>query len=802
VSTPQAERLRSPLATIELANPSSFARDGSPLWLRFYDLGLPDSDTRIDHLHLLEGQRQYASELVDQDGDGTADALLSLVDLAPGETKELTLVANDDPAAARSKLTQAELSHKLGGAWQPRAADPKLFEYVGGTFQNVSTLTPPPEHTDHSQFIRYEGPGIESDRVGYRIYLDWRNGFDVFGKKVSTPVLQNVGLDGFESYHHMSDWGMDILEVGLSLGTGGFGYWNAKKKQVELVSQLDGWDASVVNNGDLFSALRIVYKNWKVAEQHTTVTADFSMTAGSRLVHTRLGLSEALPNLAVGLVKHPGVQVLRGPSDGPSSAFTYLGTWGPQSLAGDELGMAVLVPVGRVQGDAGDEANVALELKPRANEVEYYFLAAWQGEPGGIESKDAFVAYLKQEAEKLTIPNRLQLSTAASDATRSEPLSAQMALDWSARLADSELARKTLDYQHGGWDAHRKKKPTFEYDVVGLQPLAYDELNEERPDPRYARVLEKVTGSYVTEQGALLEYDRKQYNIDAVAPGRNLLRLFERTGEKKYEIAARTLRRQLAEQPRTREGAFWHKQKYPSQLWLDGVYMGMPFLSSYSARFEQGRSFDEVVREFTVTRERLRDPQTGLYFHGWDESKKQNWADPVTGCSSEFWGRGMGWLAMALVDVLDVLPEADTKHRAPLLQMTTELAQALAAYQDATGTWWQVVDKPSAPGNYRESSASAMFTYFFAKATRKGYLDPSYRAVAEKAYRGLLDQFVLVHPDGRISMTNQCLVGGLGFGRDGSYRYYMSEPVFSNDAKGNGPFILAGVEMARLLESR
>ena len=335
--------------------------------------------------------------------------------------------------------------------------------------------------------------------------------------------------------------------------------------------------------------------------------------------------------------------------------------------------------------------------------------------------------------------------------------------------------------------------------MVGLQPLAYDELSRERPDPRYAQVMAQVTGSYVTGQGTILEYTAQDYNIDQGNPGRNLLRLFEQTHEKKYELAARVLRRQLSAQPRTKTGAFWHKKKYPWQLWLDGVYMGMPFLARFSALFEQGESFDEVVKEFEVAREHLRDPKTGLYFHGWDEAKKQAWADPTTGVSSQFWGRGMGWLAMALVDVLDAFPADDEKHRQPLVAMTRELAQALTAHQDSTGTWWQIVDQPGKPGNYRESTASAMFTYFLAKATRNGYLEPSYRSVAEKAYRGLLEQFVLVHPDGRISMTGQCLVGGLGFGRDGSYRYYMSEPVVRNDPKGNGPFILAGVEMARML---
>ncbi len=787
------------VARIEVSNPSSFARIKSALWVRLYDVGWPEGDPRASSLHLEEDGNGYPTELVDEDANGKVDALLALLDLAPNETKRLTLQLTDDAALRPQKLTQAEISHKVDGRWQPRKDTPELWEYVGGRFQNVAKLTPPKEHTDHSNFIRYEGPGIESDRVAYRIYLDQRNGFDIFGKRVSTPVLQRIGLDGFESYHHMSDWGMDILKVGLSLGTGGFGFWNEAEHRVDLVSTVDGWDASVTRNGNYSSALRIVYGNWQVAGQQADVRADFSMLGGSRLVHTALAFSRAPPNIVIGLVHHDGVEVLTGPEDGPGSSFSYLATWGQQSLNDDALGMAVLIPRERIVRRVSDGTNVALAVRPQGDALDYYFLAAWQGEHGGIANRDEFVRYLQKEAEKLSITPRVRLSTAVTKAALVRALSPEMALDWAVRLADSELARKALEYRRGGWDAHRKRKPNFEYDVVGLQPLAYDELDAERPGSRYAQVLETVTGSYVADDGSILEYDRQLYNIDAVNPGRNLLRLHQRTGQKKYETAAHTLRQQLKEQPKTSEGAYWHKKKYPSQLWLDGVYMAMPFLARYTLRYEAGASLDEVVNEFEVTRAHLRDSKTGLYFHGWDESKEQAWADPETGRSRQFWARGMGWLAMALVDVLEVLPQDDERHRAPLLAMTRELADALSAHQDATGTWWQVLDRAGAPGNYLESTASAMFSYFFAKATRLGFVDSSYRAVATKAYRGLLQQFVLVHPDGRISMTQQCLVGGLGFGRDGSYRYYMSEPIVRNDPKGNGPFILAGIEMARLL---
>jgi unsaturated rhamnogalacturonyl hydrolase len=282
-----------------------------------------------------------------------------------------------------------------------------------------------------------------------------------------------------------------------------------------------------------------------------------------------------------------------------------------------------------------------------------------------------------------------------------------------------------------------------------------------------------------------------------------LLRMFEKTGEKKYQLAADKLRAQLKDHPKTQNGVFWHKKIYPHQLWLDGVYMGMPYLAYYSQLFENGASLDQVVHEFEVTREMLRDPATGLYFHAWDESKSMNWADPATGRSKFFWSRGIGWLSMALLDVLDHIPETSTELRQPLLSMIPELADALLRFQDpASGVWWQITDKAGERGNYLESSGSSMFVYFLAKAQNKGYLSgPQYRDATIKGYQGLLNEFVLVHPDQSISLTKMVQVAGLGAGRDGSYHYYMSEPIYRNDSKGSAAFIMAGVQVSKLLKN-
>ena len=780
------------IANLSVSNPSTFARNEQTILLPFNDLGV--SAEQATALVALAGDTTVASQLIDHSGDGSKDSLLLQFDLTAAEHKPLRII-NDSARFNDQQLpkrTQAEISHKVGGQWQDA-------RYIGGQFQNVTELTPPPQYTDHSEWIRYEGPGIESDKVGYRIYLDWRNGFDIFGNKTGAPVLQQVGLDGYKSYHEMADWGMDLLKVGKSLGAGGFGYWDGEK--VQLVSNVSGHTAKVIENGTLYSALQIQYKDWQIAGNTTQLTANLSMTAGSRLVHTRLTLSEPLDNIAIGLVKLPNTTLLHGKQDIPGHSWTYLATWGEQTLTGgsDKLGMAILFKQGAKKTLTSDDNSHVAVLTPSGTALEYYFLSAWDGEPGGIKTEAEFISYLEQTVEQLTLTPRLRLKTALSEQQKAQPLTAKIALDWSERLAGSEMSRQTPFYAYGGWDYERQRPSKWEY-TTGLQLQAYDELLKLRPNPEWQQVLSQVIDSFITEDGEIRTYKLSNYNIDSLNTGNMLLREYQRNPKPAHKLALDLLRKQLSEHPRTSEGAFWHKKIYPHQLWLDGVYMGMPFLANYTKAFEQGHAFDEVVKEFSISRDKLRDPNTGLYFHAWDEAKTQPWANKDTGLAGQFWGRGLGWLAMALVDVLEIIPEQQTDLRQPLLDMSAELAEALVKVQDnATGTWYQILDKPQSPGNYLESSASAMFTYFFAKGVNNGYLDARYKTTAIKAYQGLIDEFILVHPDNSISLVNTCQVAGLGFGRDGSYNYYMSEPVFRNDAKANGPFIMAGVQMAKLL---
>lgn len=361
--------------------------------------------------------------------------------------------------------------------------------------------------------------------------------------------------------------------------------------------------------------------------------------------------------------------------------------------------------------------------------------------------------------------------------------SADTPATWGEKMAASIMKRNPVVYDE--WDY-----------VTGTVLKGFEELWRETGDPRYFAYIKTTVDSVVSPYGLIDDYKPAEFNIDEVRQGTVLLFLARETGDLRYKVATDQLRQQLRDQPRTKSGGFWHKQRYPWQMWLDGLYMGSPFYAEYAARYNEPRAFDDIVHQFTLIERMARDPRTGLLYHGWDESREQSWADPGTGCSANFWGRGLGWYAMALVDVLDYLP-AGHAGRDSLVQILNRLAPAIAGAQDpATGLWWQVLDQGGREGNYLESSASAMFVYALAKGVRLGHLNPSWRTAAEKGWNGMINHFIKHNPDGTISLTNVCVTAGLGYGRDGSYDYYVHQTEIRNDdGKGLGPFLLAGVEM-------
>jgi unsaturated rhamnogalacturonyl hydrolase len=364
-------------------------------------------------------------------------------------------------------------------------------------------------------------------------------------------------------------------------------------------------------------------------------------------------------------------------------------------------------------------------------------------------------------------------------------------MPWSQRAADAAMMR----WPRGLID-RPNAKPAFKYEL-GVLLEGIDDVYLNTADPRYFNYTKSAVDELVTADGAIPTYKPEENQLDSILMGRQLLRLYGVTQGKRYLTAATLLYDQLQKQPRTPSGGFWHKQRYPNQMWLDGLYMAEPFYAEYASISHQPEKFADITHQFALAAEHMRDAKTGLLYHGWDESKEQRWADKKTGLSPEIWGRAMGWYMMALVDTLDHYP-ADDAGRKQLLAILGEEAAALVRVQDAqTGLWYQVLDKGGAKGNYLESSCSSMFVYALAKGVRRGYLPERYLANAERGYKGILAKFIEVGPGDDVSVTGTVKVGGLGGDpyRDGSYAYYLSEKVVANDPKGVGPFIMAATEM-------
>ena len=366
----------------------------------------------------------------------------------------------------------------------------------------------------------------------------------------------------------------------------------------------------------------------------------------------------------------------------------------------------------------------------------------------------------------------------------------------SVQMADSEMKRmpdpRLLDF---------RDKPKWEYSN-GLVCLAMFKTWQATGENRFLEYGKFYADSMITDNGKILTYKMSDFNIDRINPGRLLLELYKQNPNPKYKMAIDTLRKQMKGHPRTSEGGFWHKKRYPWQIWLDGLYMGSPFLTQYAAEYNEPELYDDVANQFSLVNKYMYNEETGLYFHGWDESREQDWANNETGLSPHFWGRAMGWFSMAVVDVLDNFPE-DHPQRDILLLTAERIAIGIKKHQDqSTGVWWQILDMGGKEGNYLEASCSSMFTYFLLKAVANGYIDRSYLDVAKKAYEGIEKEFVVENEDGTISLTKICGVAGLGGNpyRDGSYEYYIGEPQRDNDPKGIGPFIMASLLMENLEE--
>ena len=367
---------------------------------------------------------------------------------------------------------------------------------------------------------------------------------------------------------------------------------------------------------------------------------------------------------------------------------------------------------------------------------------------------------------------------------------------WSVRMVQSEMVRCPeswqLDFQ-----------PSLKWDYChGLELQAMLDVYDRYGDERIYNYALAYADTMIHDDGSIVKYKRSDFSLDRINSGKFIFRIYDQTKNEKYRKALDLMRSQLDDHPRNEDGGFWHKKIYPNQVWLDGIYMGAPFYAEYAYRNSRVNDYADVINQFLMAARHTYDPQTDLFKHACDVSRKERWSNPETGQSLHSWGRAMGWYAMAFVDALDFIPKHEAKRDSMLMVFNQLCGMIKRTQEPKSGLWYQVLDKSGAPGNYLESSCSVMFVYALFKGVRMGYIDKSYLDVAIKGYNSILKEFIEVDKDGLVTITKACAVAGLGgkVYRSGDYDYYINEMIRPNDAKAVGPFIMASLEWERLQE--
>lgn len=372
-------------------------------------------------------------------------------------------------------------------------------------------------------------------------------------------------------------------------------------------------------------------------------------------------------------------------------------------------------------------------------------------------------------------------------------------VEWAKKMADSDQKRNPNPVFLDG-----VKFPKWNY-TNGLVTLANQQLYDYTKEQKYWDYGLSYADQLINKEGKILGgYKLENYSLDLINSGKILFEIYKKTGEERYKKAMDTLHKQMEGHPRNSDGGYWHKKSYPWQMWLDGVYMADPFSAEYGAVFNVPKSIDDAILQAELIQKHTFDSKTSLNFHGYDEKKTQFWANKETGRSSHIWGRAQGWYCMALVDILDFVPTDHPKRKDLIKILQKVFTAVLKAQEKDSGVWWQVMDQPGRKGNYLESTCSTMFVYSFAKAYRKGYVGTQFLKSSRIGFKGIQKQFIKENTDGTISITKCCSVAGLGGknpkDRDGSFEYYISEPIGDNDAKAVGPFIMAGIELQKILD--
>ena len=370
------------------------------------------------------------------------------------------------------------------------------------------------------------------------------------------------------------------------------------------------------------------------------------------------------------------------------------------------------------------------------------------------------------------------------------------------RYIDRLMADTTPDKPIWNIENIKHGKPAAWNYIDGCMMTSLYSIYKQTGKKSYLDFIDEFVDYYVSEDGSIRGYELDTYNVDNINEGRVLFDLYRETKKEKYKKAIELLYSQLKTQPRTAIGNFWHKKIYPEQVWLDGLYMAQVFYTRYETEFNGGKNYADIVKQFRNVYDNMYDKTKRLYYHGWDYSKTAFWADKKTGLSKSFWLRSVGWYTVGLVDAISYISDEAKEHKAQLIRIFKDTIEGLERYIDPDKKmFWQVVDQGGRQGNYLETSGSAMIAYAMMKGARLGFVDKKFATVGEQVFNGICKEY-LTEKDGKLNLGGICLMAGLGpesnRKRDGSFEYYISEPVVENDAKGTGPFVMAYTEIKQL----
>lgn len=699
--------------------------------------------------------KPIVSQTIDNDSDGNVDALIFQTNIERREKAKLFIIEQ-----TQEKMLPAE--SKTYGRYVPERFDDFAWE------------------NDRIAFRMY-GKGLESQLVS--------SGIDVWTKRVRESIINLWYKEGDAYYHKDNGTGIDMYSVKKSRGCGGSGIWDGKT----LHTSQNYKDWKVIANGPIRTVFELTYEPWDVNGVSVSEVKRISLDAGQNLnrIESTYKVNGKIADFKV------GVGIARHESDWKGEFDSnrlkgWMSRW-ENSKADGGLGCGVIsspTKIASMFDEQGIEDNAnnfphhyfILNVDSSISAT-YYTGGGWD-KSGDFADKKAWNNYLESFSTRLNSPLKISfLDRLPKEKTGKNTLS--------TKVADSVIANypKPTDLNYRGWH----------YDS-GFLLLGIFEAWKKNKNPKHLAYVKNWVDTYLKPDGSLKEniFPVEEHQLDSILPGRLLIALYQETNEEKYKKAAFELTEFLKVQPRCKNGGYWHKSVYPYQMWLDGIYMAGPYSVEFGKAFNQPMWIDDAVEQAILLHKLTHESKSGLLFHGWEENKTIVWADKEKGTSPEFWGRAIGWYAVALVDSLDDLPQNHPK-RAELILILQNLMESLAKYQDAkTGLWFQIVDKGDRADNWIETSASSMFIYAMAKGSKKGYLDKKYLSLAEKAYQNLVMNYVFIGADKSIYFTDTVNVGTLNPKvSDGSYESYIYTPKQVNDIKGLGAFVFASIEMEK-----